>query len=257
MLIRIGIPASFRRLCAAAREIGAPTLVSANAFWRDGDHFTHSRDEIFQLGDVAIDSAGFVAMARYWHYPWSLDRYVDFVARARPTWWAAPDYCCEPEIARDRAEVLDRVARTAEKLHWANAVAADRGVPPPMPVIQGWFPDDYLRCAERMTDLPDLVGIGSVCRRDLGGTAGVVSVLSRLDAELPRHVRFHLFGVKGAAIRALAGHPRIASIDSAAWDFNARRRRDLYDGKYTIETRAAHMKKWYGAQRDALGLWAV
>jgi hypothetical protein len=36
MIIRIGIPASFRRLTAVARDLGAPILVSANAFWRDG-----------------------------------------------------------------------------------------------------------------------------------------------------------------------------------------------------------------------------
>lgn len=31
MIIRIGIPASFRRLTAAARDLNAPVLVSANA----------------------------------------------------------------------------------------------------------------------------------------------------------------------------------------------------------------------------------
>lgn len=36
MIIRIGIPASFKRFTAVAQELQAPILVSANAFWRDG-----------------------------------------------------------------------------------------------------------------------------------------------------------------------------------------------------------------------------
>jgi hypothetical protein len=222
LLIRVGIPASFRRFSAVAHDIGAPILVSANAFWRKG-RFGLPNGAIFNGADVALDSAGFVAMFRYWGYQWLLGDYVNFAGRMRPTWWAAPDYCCEPEIASDRAEVLERLTRTAFKLDWARQVAADRGVPLPMPVLQGWFPDDYLRCADLIPDLPALVGVGSVCRRALAGPAGILRVVTHLERWLPPHVRLHLFGVKGTAIRALAGHPRIHSVDSAAWDFQARR----------------------------------
>jgi hypothetical protein len=147
VLIRLGIPTSFRRFSEFAVSIGAPVLVSANAFWDKGA-FWLKDGSLFGGADVALDSAGFVAMSRYWGYRWTLGDYIGLAARMRPTWYAAPDYCCEPQIASDRAEVLDRVRRTAFKLDWCRQVAADRGVSPPMPVLQGWQPDDYLRCAD-------------------------------------------------------------------------------------------------------------
>jgi hypothetical protein len=258
MLIRVGIPGSFPRFCAQAANLGAAILVSANAFWRDGRFHPPQHD--FAGLDVALDSAGFVAMFRYWGYRWSLGEYVDLAAAMRPTWWAAPDYCCEPEIAHDRAEVLDRVTRTAFKLDWCRQVAADRGVPPPMPVLQGWFPEDYLRCADMTPDLPELVGVGSVCRRPLGGPAGLLRVVAALDKRLPSHVLLHLFGAKGAAIAALAGHPRIASMDSQAWDAASRMSTGNTTGRVvvsnTIARRSEHMSRWYEVQRAGLGLFA-
>jgi hypothetical protein len=124
-----------------------------------------------------------------------------------------------------------------------------------MPVLQGWFPDDYLRCAEMMPELPTLVGVGSVCRRPLSGPTGILRVLAGLE-RLPKHVKLHLFGVKGSAIAALAGHPRIHSVDSAAWDAAARRER-VRDGETSanLRYRSSHMRRWYQAQTDGLGLF--
>ena len=255
MIIRLGIPASFRRFIQVANELDAPILVSANAFWRDGK-FRRPHNALFNGIDVALDSSGFVAMARYWGYRWQLGDYVDFAKYLRPTWWAAPDYCCEPEISGNRTEVLERIKRTAFKLDWTRQVAIDRKFKPPMPVLQGWIPDDYLRCAEMMPDLPLLVGVGSVCRRSLGGSTGILRVLSRLDSELSKEIKFHLFGVKGTAVRALAGHPRIHSIDSQAWDAAARREKTKDNENFNIAYRSSHMRRWYGAQCDALGLFA-
>ena len=45
----------------------------------------------------------------------------------------------------------------------------------------------------------------------------------RTDAYLlPTHVRFHLFGVKSAAVSKLKDRPRVASVDSMAWSSAAR-----------------------------------
>jgi hypothetical protein len=255
VLVRIGLPASFRWFSSVAHRMGAPVLISANAFWRSG-RFGLPNGWPFSPVDLALDSAGFVAMFRYWGYRWPLDEYVRFAGRVRPTWWAAPDYCCEPEISSDRDEVLERVKRTAFKLDWARQVAVDQGVPLPMPVLQGWFPDDYLRCADMIPDMPALVGVGSVCRRQLTGPAGVIRVVEKLEAEMPRGVRLHLFGVKGSAMQALAGHPRIHSVDSAAWDFAARRERERNgQASCTIAYRSEYMRDWYLEQRDSLGLF--
>jgi hypothetical protein len=121
-----------------------------------------------------------------------------------------------------------------------------------MPVLQGWRPDDYLQCFDWMLalPLPDLLGIGSVCRRDLSGADGLMAVLAKLDARLPPNKKFHLFGVKGAAVGKLAGHPRIHSIDSMAWDAAARREKGQQS--CTVDYRISHMRRWYLANRALL-----
>jgi hypothetical protein len=250
MIIRIGLPTSFRRLGAAARALGAPVLVSANAFWRGGRFI--KRDGVEGL-DLAVDSAGFVAMRHYGGYRWSIPEYVAFVARIRPTWWSAPDYCCEPEIARDREAVRARIALTVDRLEVARFAAFLQNLPPPLPVLQGRDPEDYVRCAEKMAPLPRLVGVGSTCRRT---RAEIIAIIQLLDRELPRHVGLHLFGVKGSAIAALAGHPRVASVDSMAWDFAARREKIRDNTRFTLDYRIGHMQRWYRAQQDGLGLFA-
>lgn len=254
--ILLGIPACFSSFARVVSDLpGAGALVSANAFF---DHkkgrFRYPRLDLFGDVPVALDSAGFVAMVRYWFYRWTLDQYVDLAGSYPWLWWAAPDYCCEREVARDRAEVRQRVDATAAKLAWALTVADDKGVKPCMPILQGWQPDDYLRCADlisRFIELPDVVGLGSMCRRHLSGPDGAVAIIERLDAVLRPGVRFHLFGVKGAAAVALRDHPRVFSIDSQAYDAAARQeahKRRRVDPAFScsVTFRSAHMRRWHG-----------
>lgn len=245
MMIRIGIPASFRRFSAVANNLGAPILISANALRRNG-RFRHPKADLFNGANAALDSAGFVAMMRYGGFPWQVEEYVALAGSYPWAWWAAMDYCCEPQIAGDREEVDRRLCATVAMLRRCEMSARERNIIAPMPVLQGWQPDDYLRCADLIGDLPDLVGVGSVCRRQVFGSDGLIAVINRLDRGLPAHVRVHLFGVKGAAIAKLRGHPRVASVDSMAWDFACRR--DRGDAPYSTETRSAFMRRWYLAQ---------
>lgn len=256
-MIRVGIPSSFPRFSTAAVAMGAPMLISANAMRRkDKPGFRRPAADLFAGGNVALDSAGFVAMFRYGGYPWSVDEYLDLVASHPWAWWASMDLCCEPEIAADDAEVHRRQAETVRMLGECRRAAADRGMPPPMPVLQGWNAVDYERCAAMIGDLPHLVGLGSMCRRQLGGQTGVHAVLAHLDRRLPRGVKLHLFGVKGAAVGQLRGHPRIASIDSMAWDVAARREREPGE-PYSVDTRIKFMQRWYGKQRRSLSLFGA
>jgi len=260
MLIRIGLPLAGGHLAAAARRLGAPVLISANALSRPwprkhrGEHrwpgFRQPSAALAGL-DVALDSAGFVAMSRYRGYPWPVDAYVRLAGAHPWSWWAAMDLCCEPEIARDRDEVQLRIAGTCRLLSACRRAAGDLGVTPPTPVLQGWLACDFVRCADRLPllDWPDLVGLGSMCRRRTGGLDGIVAVVDRLDQVLPAHVRLHLFGVKSAAIAALAGHPRIASTDSQAWDFTARK---TCGAANDMAHRARCMQTWYARQRQHL-----
>lgn len=269
--IRVGLPYSANgRLARAAFGIRAPTLISAGSMFRDG-RFTAVGLAAWTT-NAALDSAGFTAMLRG-GYRWSISDYVEFVVTNRGEhcelpfpwkWWSAMDYCCETEIAHNRAEVERRVELTVES--YADTLAEidwwrDEGVndvPDPMPVLQGREPSDYVGCARQMSAvgrdgaLPELVGVGSVCRRQLHGRDGLLAVLSALDRELPPEVRLHLFGVKGDLLRHLAPFARrVAAVDSMAWDFRARRQA-LEDGRPNdVAHRAAALIDWYQRQKAA------
>jgi hypothetical protein len=233
MKVRVGIPKTGGALVKAARERGYPVLFSANAFAtveqrgeREGAfrRFNLPDPEQFAGLDAALDSAGFVAAVRYGDYRWSVESYYDLVQAHDWTWHASMDYCCEPEIAKDRPLRLLRIAATANMLAKCMKEADRRLVKPPMPVLQGWLPDEYALCAGMLplTRWPDLVGLGSVCRRPVHGPNGILAIIEAIDGLLPPHTKLHLFGVKSAALEQVAGHPRVASMDSMAWDFSAR-----------------------------------
>ena len=245
MQIRLGIPASFARFSGAAAEMSAPILISANAMRRKDGRFRKIDLHLFNGCDVALDSAGFVAMMVYGGYPWSVTDYIALAKSYPWAWYSAMDFCCEPEIAPDREEVLSRVRKTVTYLYRCQIEATAYGAKPPMPVLQGWKAIDYLRCFEWMLPLvlPDLLGLGSVCRRQLGGPDGLLAIIARLDRELPLSKKLHLFGVKGTAIAELAGHPRIHSVDSMAWDAAARREKGAQ--AYSVDYRIGHMRRWY------------
>lgn len=254
-LIRLGIPACFRSFARIIATLpNAAALVSANAFFDHGRRrFRRVPPDLFCGVPTALDSAGFVAMVRYRGYPWTLDQYVALAGAYPWSWWAAPDFCCEPQVAADHDEVLHRVRATAAKLAWAAMLAEDTGVRPPMPVLQGWHPDDYLRSVDlmaRFMRLPALVGLGSMCRRHLSGPSGAVAIIERLDTVLPVGIGFHLFGVKGAVAAALRDHPRLVSIDSQASEAHARReavKRRKIDPSFSCDLafRTWHMRRWF------------
>lgn len=260
-VVRIGIPICTPRLVSAARERGYPILFSANAFARtyargherEGTfrRFALPRAGVLEGVDAALDSAGFVAAVRYGDYRWTVDDYLDLVSVHPWTWWASMDYCCEPELAADRPLRILRMAATASLFWVCESAARERGLSSPMPVLQGWYPSEYVECSRwmGMDKWPALVGVGSVCRRAVRGPAGVLAVVEALDEVLPPHVRLHLFGVKSDALAALASHPRIASCDSMAWDFAARReRRTGRDSAF----RVVCMRSWAERQQAVL-----
>ncbi len=258
----LGIPACFTSFARVIATLpGAGGLVSANAlFNHKTGRFRHPTPDLFCGVPMALDSAGFVAMVRYWFYRWTLDQYVALAGSYPWIWWAAPDFCCEREVAHDRETVLARVTATAAKLAWTQQLADDVGVSRPMPVLQGWRPEDYERCAgliARFTNLPNLVGLGSMCRRHLHGPDGAVAIFEHLDAVLPRHVRFHLFGVKGDVAYALRAHERIASLDSQAFEAESRReanKRRAVDPDFscTLQFRTGNMVRWYRTLNERL-----
>jgi hypothetical protein len=253
-------------LWSQALTLNAPTLISANALsrWRtdalglrnwagfDGAHLP-----LVAQQRVALDSGGFVAARRYRGFPWSTEEYLDLAASAPFIWWAAADWCVEPTIAHDEATVLDRISGTVRLnmlclLGGTRRGIADRFVP----VIQGWHPDHYLRCLERMPwarDFPQ-VGIGSMCRRHLHGEHGILHVLDVLDRAFSGSAtRLHLFGLKSQAIAVAAQHPRVASSDSQAYGVAARHYARKTRTSKTDAILARVMAKWYCQQIACIG----
>jgi hypothetical protein len=171
----------------------------------------------------ALDSGGFTQLSQHgnWtftprQYAASAHRYAGEIGHLD---FAAPmDWMCEPFI-------LARTGRTVteHQIESVNSYLELRMLDdtlPWIPVLQGWQPDDYLRCADLYAaagiDLAaqPRVGIGSVCRRqDTALGDWIIRSLAPL--------RLHGFGIKtGGLLRS--GH-RLASADSMAWSYNARR----------------------------------
>lgn len=253
-----------------AERTGCPILVSMNSFVRKGHIVVPQHDEwIGRTVGVALDSGGYWAM-RSGGYAFSVTDYVDFVVSTsalphnhRWDWWAAMDYCVEPDIAKTRDVVRQRVSLTALSLaQTLEEVDYWRGegvnwIDDPMPVLQGWTAEDYVESIRLTNEVltaagrewPERVGVGSVCRRHLEGPAGLPTVIGAIDAALPPGVGLHLFGVKAQTlVPLLDAFPRIVSSDSQAWgmavQMDARKRADGGCISKTRERTAQILEDW-------------
>jgi hypothetical protein len=173
----------------------------------------------------ALDSGGFteLSMNGRWitppaAYAEAVGRYADQVGQLD---FAAPqDWMCEPVmIERTGLSVREHQERTVANYLELHALAPDL---PFIPVVQGWRLADYLHCLSLyesagvdLAALP-LVGLGSVCRRQSTAEIAVI-----VDTLARRGLRMHGFGVKTGGLH-LYGH-RLASADSMAWSYQARR----------------------------------
>lgn len=175
------------------------------------------------LGPWALDSGGFTQLSQHgaWTvtpkaYAAAVRRYAEEIGQLD---WAAPqDWMCEPAVReRTRLAVADHQYLTRHNYLKLRTLASDL---PWIPVLQGWEPDDYLRHVDMyeqagidLTTEP-LVGLGTICRRqDTGQADQIIRSLAPL--------RLHGFGVKTTGLLRF-GH-RLASADSMAWSYNARK----------------------------------
>lgn len=180
-------------------------------------------------GKWYLDSGGFTELNL--HGRWVLDplQYVSLVQRYRDEignlGWAAPqDWMCEPTVLRKTGLTIAQHQRKTVDNYLRLMMYAPHL--PFIPVLQGWSSDDYMRCVEMYDDagvhmeMQDVVGIGTVCRRQ--GTKDAEVIIHRLWS---MGIPLHVFGLKLTGLRRVAQY--IVSGDSMAWSFAARRRGPL------------------------------
>lgn len=184
-------------------------------------------------GRFSIDSGGFSQLQAHGAWTGSDAVYATEVvawaeqAGRMPDFAACRDMMCEPfMLAKTGLSIRDHQMWTIESYTNLRAFAPSIAW---LPVLQGWQADDYRSHFELyreagidLTTLPR-VGVGSVCRRQATKEgAGIIRACAELG------VRVHAFGVKVDGLK-LYGDV-IASADSMAWSFVARRRQIHMDG---------------------------
>lgn len=171
----------------------------------------------------ALDSGGFSELSLFGEWRTSPSEYAAAVKHYQEaigslTWCAPQDWMCEPEILRRTGlTIAEHQRRTVASVCELRAAGL-----PVIPVLQGWSEGDYWDCAEAyeragitLTNEP-VVGLGTICRRQQ--TLRAVHIVRGLhDAGL----RLHGFGFKVTGLRACGEY--LASADSLAWSFHARR----------------------------------
>lgn len=185
----------------------------------------------------ALDSGGFTELQK--HGQWTVTP-GEYVARVRRyvrhvghLAWAAPqDWMCEQVVIDGGVLNGQRFVGTGLTVREHQRLTTDnlrdlRTLAPELrfiPVVQGQTSDDYLRHVDLYLaaglDLRNepLVGVGSVCRRQ--GTTEARDIFAALHGV--GVTRLHGFGLKKTGL-ALSGH-LLASADSMAWSFDARRK---------------------------------
>jgi hypothetical protein len=172
----------------------------------------------------ALDSGGFTELHLHGRWLTSVTDYIEATRRyaqeiGRLEFAFAMDWMCEPAVLkRTGLTVQEHQRRTV-----ANFIELRRRAPdlPFAPVLQGWRPGDYERCAELyrvegvdLTREPR-VGVGSICSRQ--GTREVHDILWSLAT---RGFALHAFGVKARGLPGCA--QALVSADSSAWSLQAR-----------------------------------
>ncbi|MBW6432202.1 hypothetical protein KZ829_00380 [Actinoplanes hulinensis] len=187
----------------------------------------------------ALDSGGFTELSTYgsWEQGPTPQQYIARVRRyydeiGRLEWVAPQDWMCEPWIlAKTGLTVRQHQRLTVDNYCRLRdlAVAADLPADLIKRVVQGWTPDEYLWCADAYdragVNLADgsLVGVGTVCRRQATDDAGrILANLHSIGV-----TRLHGFGFKVKGLQRFGA--LLASADSLAWSFTARRRPALAD----------------------------
>lgn len=199
--------------------------VSINSIRKRKSHFPASH--------WIMDSGAFTELSTHGRYRQSVEAYATDARR-----WVdcgnldaivAQDYMCEPHIlAKTGLSVAEHQRLTIERY---DALTAEALPVPILPVLQGYLPTDYLRHIRQYSSRlhPGMwVGVGSICKRN-GKPGDVAAVLAAIKAERP-DLLLHGFGLKKTALLDADVRVHLASADSMAWSYAARKQgRDQHD----------------------------
>jgi hypothetical protein len=186
-------------------------------------------------GPVAIDSSGYSELSLYGDWRIAARQYVADVRRYADeignfAWAAIQDWMCEPWVlAKTGLSIKTHQALSVASLLELRDRAPDIAW---VPVLQGWQLPDYLNHVDAYAhwgiDLAcePVVGLGSVCRRQ--ATVEAIEICHALSS---LGIRLHGFGIKKNGLVRLA--PYLASADSMAWSFDARRKQQAVCGSLT------------------------
>jgi hypothetical protein len=220
------------------RETKIPLFVSVARLL---DRKTFPRAE----GLWGLDSAGFTQLSKYGRWLIPARTHAAIARRAAvetgmPVLVSIQDWMCEPKV---RALTGKTVAEHQERTIASYKELTDLAPWLPwMPVLQGWYLDEYLshidQYAAAGVDLGKLprVGVGSICRRQ-----GKREAVEIINAIADRGIKIHAFGVKIDGLKLFAH--RIASADSMAWSLHAWKQRLLLPG-CTTHQNCANCIRW-------------
>jgi len=169
----------------------------------------------------ALDSGGFTELSMFGRWQTTPAEYTEAIERydteiGMLDWCAPQDWMCEPfMLAKTGKTVEQHQALTIESYLTLHATQ-----PKTIPVLQGWTISDYHShigmYATAGVDLEacDLVGLGSVCRRQ--ATDEIAELVASLHG-----LRLHGFGVKSEGLRRYGW--MLTSADSMSWSARGRR----------------------------------
>lgn len=175
--------------------------------------------------DWIMDSGAFTEVARNGGFRDGPELYVETVNRLAENGGMSAavtqDWMCEPFVVEKTGlTVREHQKRTVDRyVHIASLANVYI-----MPVIQGYEPEEYAQCVEDYGEILTngmWVGVGSVCKRS-GKPEQITRVLRAIHAERP-DLRLHGFGVQLRALKNSDVREELATADSMAWSFNARR----------------------------------
>lgn len=194
-------------------------MVSANAL--------RGRQRSFPARDWILDSGAFTEITTHGRYRSPVSEYAQQAIR-----WShvgnllaavSQDFMCEDFVlAKTGLTVFDHQRLTIERYDELAGLCRDG--PYILPVLQGYWPDEYLEHLQMYGGRlhpGQWVGVGSVCKRnaDVDATEQVLKAIHTARPDL----RLHGFGLKITALESSVVRGCLFSADSMAWSDAARK----------------------------------